>query len=78
MTIVIADNNPRISYTATSGQTAFPTSFAFFDETDINVYINDTLKTLNTDYTVTGGSGSDGTVTLSTGGNCWRYYCSYS
>ena len=67
MTIVIADNNPRVSYTATSGQTDFPTVFAFFDEADINVYINDTLKTLNTDYTVAGGSGSDGTVTLTTG-----------
>ena len=67
MTIVIADNSPRKSYTATDGQTAFPTVFAFFDEADINVYINDTLQTLTTNYTVTGGNGSDGTVTLVTG-----------
>ena len=67
MTIQIANNNPRISYTATGGQTAFPTSFAFFDEGDINVYINDVLKALNTDYTVSGGSGAAGTVTLITG-----------
>lgn len=67
MTIQIANNNPRISYTATGGQTAFPTSFAFFDEGDINVYINDVLKALNTDYTVSGGSGAAGTVTLTTG-----------
>ena len=67
MTIVIADNSPRKSYTATAGQTEFPTVFAFFDEADINVYINDTLQTLTTNYTVTGGNGSDGTVTLVTG-----------
>ena len=67
MTIQIANNNPRISYTATGGQTAFPTSFAFFVDGDINVYINDVLKTLTTDYAVTGGSGLAGTVTLVTG-----------
>lgn len=67
MTIQIANNNPRISYVATAGQTAFPTSFAFFVDGDINVYINDVLKTLATDYTVAGGSGLDGTVTLVTG-----------
>ena len=67
MTIQISNNNPRISYTATGGQTAFPTNFAFFNEGDINVYINDVLKTLNTNYTVSGGSGAAGTVTLTTG-----------
>ena len=67
MTILIADNSPRISYTATSGQTAFTVPFEFFDNTDLNVYINDTLKTLTTHYTVTGGSGSTGSITLVTG-----------
>ena len=67
MTILIADNSPRISYTATSGQTAFTVPFEFFDNTDLNVYINDTLQTLTTHYTVTGGSGSTGSITLVTG-----------
>ena len=67
MTILIADNSPRISYTATSGQTAFTVPFEFFDNTDLNVYINDTLQTLTTHYTVTGGSGSTGSITLITG-----------
>ena len=67
MTILIADNSPRISYTATSGQTAFTVPFEFFDNSDLNVYINDTLKTLTTHYTVTGGDGSTGSITLVTG-----------
>jgi len=67
MTIVIADNSPRISYVATQGQTVFTIPFEFFDDTDINLYINDVLKTITTDYTVTGGDGSKGTVTLVTG-----------
>tara|TARA_B100001287_G_scaffold127058_1_gene107148 strand:- start:880 stop:2991 length:2112 start_codon:yes stop_codon:yes gene_type:complete len=67
MTILIADNSPRISYTATSGQTAFTVPFEFFDNTDLNVYINDTLQTLTTHYAVTGGSGSTGSITLVTG-----------
>ena len=67
MTILIADNSPRISYTATSGQTAFTVPFEFFDNTDLNVYINDNTQTLTTHYTVTGGSGSTGSITLVTG-----------
>ena len=67
MTILIADNSPRISYTATSNQTAFTVPFEFFDNTDLNVYINDTLQTLTTHYDVTGGSGSTGSIILVTG-----------
>ena len=67
MTILISDNSPRISYTATAGQTVFTVPFEFFDNSDLNVYINDILKTITTDYTVTGGDGSTGTVTLVTG-----------
>jgi hypothetical protein len=67
MTILISDNSPRISYTATAGQTAFTVPFEFFDASDLNVYINDTLQTLTTHYTVTGGSGSTGSITLGTG-----------
>ena len=67
MTINISDNNPRISYTATSGQTAFTVPFVFFNDADLNVYINDTLKTITTDYTVTGGDGSTGSITLTSG-----------
>ena len=64
MTINIADNAPRANYTATSGQTVFTVSFEFFDEADLTVYINGTETSA---YTVTGGDGSTGTVTLTSG-----------
>lgn len=70
MTINIADNNPRVSYSVSAGvtQTSFAVPFEFFDETDILVYIDSTLKTLNTDYTVSGGDGTTGTITMSVTG----------
>jgi len=43
-------------------------SFEFFDNDDLNVYVDGVLKTLTTDYTVTGGDGSTGTVTISVTG----------
>ena len=67
MTINIANNDPRINYTATAGQTVFTVPFEFFDNTDIKVYIEGTLKTITTHYTVSGGNGSTGSVTLTAG-----------
>ena len=67
MTINIANNNPRINYTATANQTVFTVPFEFFDNTDIKVYIEGTLKTITTHYTVSGGNGSTGSVTLTAG-----------
>lgn len=70
MTINIADNDPRVSYSVAAGvtQSSFVVDFAFFDEADLNVYVDNTLKTLTTDYTVSGGDGSTGTVTISVTG----------
>ena len=71
MTIDIAENVPRISYSVAQGvtQTSFAVPFEFFDDSDLNVYVDGTLKTITTDYTVSGGSGTTGTVTISvTGG----------
>ena len=71
MTINLADNSPRISYSVAEGvtQTSFAVPFEFFDNGDLNVYIDGTLKTITTDYTVSGGDGSTGTVSMSvTGG----------
>ena len=70
MTINIADNSPRVSYSVAQGvtQTSFTVSFEFFDNDDLNVYVDGVLKTLTTDYTVTGGDGSTGTVTISVTG----------
>ena len=70
MTINIADNNPRVSYSVSAGvtQTSFAVPFEFFDETDVLVYIDSTLKTISTDYTVSGGDGTTGTITMSVTG----------
>ena len=70
MTINIADNTPRVSYAVAQGatQTSFTVSFEFFDAADLNVYVDGTLKTLAADYTVSGGDGSTGSVSISVTG----------
>ena len=71
MTIDISNNDPRISYSVAQGvtQTSFVVPFEFFDDSDVNVYVDGTLKTITTDYTISGGGGSTGTVNISvTGG----------
>lgn len=70
MTINISDNNPRISYSVSQGvtQSSFTVPFEFFDDGDLNVYVDGTLKTLTSDYTVSGGDGTTGTVTISVTG----------
>lgn len=72
MAISLSDNDPRVRYTATSGQTVFAVPFEFFDNDDFDVFEEDTSgsvtqKTLTTHYTVTGGSGSTGSITFGTG-----------
>ena len=82
MTILSANNTPRVSYTATSSQTAFTIPFEFFNITDLKVYKNTALMTFNssastnTTYKVTGTSsttdsayefGDGGTVTFGAG-----------
>jgi hypothetical protein len=70
MTIDISNNDPRISYSVAQGvtQTSFAVPFEFFDDSDVNVYVDGTLKTITTDYTISGGGGSTGTVTISVTG----------
>ena len=70
MTINLADNTPRVSYAVAAGvtQTSFTVSFEFFDDADLNVYVDGTLKTLTTDYTVTGGDGATGSIAMSVTG----------
>jgi hypothetical protein len=66
--INVADVTPRIGYTATASQTAFVVPFVFFENSDLRVYQDEVLLTLDTDYTVTGAQDEDGgTVTLLTG-----------
>jgi len=70
MTILIGDNSPRVSYSVAEGvtQTSFSVPFEFFDNQDLNVYVDEVLKTLTTDYTVSGGSGTTGSISISVTG----------
>lgn len=70
MTINIADNSPRISYSVSQGATttSFAVPFEFFNDADLNVYIDGTKKTITTHYSVSGGDGSTGTVAMSVTG----------
>jgi len=70
MTINLADNSPRISYSVAQGvtQSTFTVPFEFFAEESLNVYVDGVLKALTTDYTVTGGDGSTGSVAISVTG----------
>lgn len=64
----VADIEPFVQYVATSSQTAFTYPFPIFEDADLLVYVNDTLMTLTTDYTVSGEGGDNGgTVTFVTG-----------
>ena len=71
MTISLSNNAARVSYTVSQGatQSSFTVSFEFFDDDDLSLYVDGTLKTLTTHYTVSGGNGSTGTITMTSGNN---------
>lgn len=58
----------KISFTGDGTSTAFPvSSFYFLRAADLQVYVDGVLKTLNNDYTVSGGGiDAGGTVTFNT------------
>jgi hypothetical protein len=66
MAINLADNNPRVVYTVAEGasQSVFAVPFEFFEDSDIKVYVDGTLKAEGTDYTLSGGDGATGTLTF--------------
>ncbi len=65
--ITIGDITPRIQYTADGAQTQFTYPFPVFEDADLEVYEDATLKTLTTHYTVAGAGDDDGgTVTFLT------------
>lgn len=69
MTITLSDHSPRESYTVAQGvtQTQFTVPFEFFDDADLNFYVDGTKKDLTTHYTVTGGNGANGTINTTSG-----------
>jgi hypothetical protein len=70
MTLVIDDLPTRVSFTVGgTPEDEFVVPFAFFDDEDLLVYVDDELQTLTTDYTVVGAGTSEPdarTVTLVT------------
>jgi hypothetical protein len=69
MTINLSDNTPRVVYSVAEGvtQTSFTVPFEFFESSDVSVYVDDTLQSEGSNYTVTGGDGSTGSITFSGG-----------
>jgi len=70
--VTIPDVAPRVQYSVGGTSTTnFTIPFAYFNQTDIVVYVGTTLKTISTDYTITGVAAdvgfSGGTVVLTTG-----------
>ena len=70
--ILVGTTTTKVTYTATASQTSFAIPFEFFDEDDLDVYQNGTLKTITTHYTITpnttySGGVQGGTMVLGTG-----------
>ena len=67
-TAPISDTETRNEYTATASQTIFPYTFWIKDEDHLDVYVDNVLQTLNTDYTIdVTQSVSGGNVTFLSG-----------
>ena len=70
--MTVSTTTTKAIYNGDGSTTGFPTTFEFFDAADIEVIERviatggETVKTLSTDYTVSGGNGATGTVTAVT------------
>lgn len=70
--MTVASETCRIAYTGDGSTTAFPTTFVFEDTTDLVVMLVtiatgvEAVQLLNSQYTVSGGAGANGTVTFIT------------
>lgn len=58
--MTISNPNSRDDYVAAAGQTTFQYTFKILDQAEVQVLVNDVLKTLTTDYTVTGVAAENG------------------
>ena len=61
--MTISSNTRRKQYTANGILTSFIYDFEIFDDADLDVYVDTTLQTITTHYTVT-GAGTDGGGTV--------------
>lgn len=67
-TVPVNDTTPRNQYTASAAQTTFVYDFFIFEAADLDVYKDQALLTLTTDYAVTGADTADGgNVVLNSG-----------
>lgn len=67
--MTIASTYAPLTYTGNGSQTAFTVTFIFNTASDLQVYVDDVLQVLTTDYTVSGGGSvqaATGTVTFVT------------
>ncbi len=70
--MTVSATSSRIAHSGNGATTAFAVPFAFYAASDLTVTERivatgaETTKTLNTDYTVSGGAGATGTVTATT------------
>lgn len=63
--MTISSTVNRVSYTGNAVTTAFAFGYKFLENADLDVYLDGTLKTITTHYTVTGaGLDNGGTVTF--------------
>jgi hypothetical protein len=58
--MTISSTTSRNDYTATAGQTIFPYTFKILATSELAVYLNGTLKTESSDYTVSGATNAGG------------------
>lgn len=66
MAYPISDVSRRVQYSGSAGAGPYAFTFEVLEQTDIAVYVNSTLKTLTTHYTVTINGDGTGSVTLVT------------
>lgn len=78
MTINLADNVPRNSYELAAGATqqVFTVDFEFFDDADLNVYIDGVLKTLTTDYLTADNNDVNARITHTSGTDGFIHFTS--
>ena len=66
--MTVSTTTRKNSYTGNGSTTAFAYGFRIFNDSDLKVYVDGTLKSLTTHYTVSGaGSASGGNVTFTSG-----------
>jgi hypothetical protein len=65
--MTISSQVTSVKYTATAGQTNFVGDWRIVDRTDVKVYKNGTLQTIDTHYAITGVGDANFTVVLTAG-----------